>query len=267
MDEIGARLREARMRAQIDINEVETRTKIRAKYLRAMENEEWDLLPGEVYTRSFLRTYGEFLGLDARALVDDFRRAYENPSDHEPPPIAPPSRERREREHRQQRGAGPRRGVPPWAIIGVVLVVVAVVLYIVGTGNNSSPTDTTSKHAGTGHHHHHRHGSHHAHKVVHHAPPKPTSVTLTGSATGDVYVCLTNAAGKVLIPGRTFAAGDPIPTEVGRTLLLTLGNASVTLKANGKPVPVRASAAAIGLKFTPTGHTALPAAQQPTCAP
>ena len=69
------------MRAKIDINEVETRTKIRAKYLRALENEEWDLLPGEIYVKSFLRTYGEYLGLDTRQLVDDFRRQYE------PPPI------------------------------------------------------------------------------------------------------------------------------------------------------------------------------------
>ena len=124
------------MRLEIDINEVETRTKIRAKYLRAMENQEWDLLPGEVYIRSFLRTYADFLGLDSRELVDDFRRQYENPSDHEPPPIAPPSREQRQR----QRLGVPRRGVPPWVIIGVVLVVVAAVLYIVGTGNNSSQT-------------------------------------------------------------------------------------------------------------------------------
>ena len=67
------------MRAKIDINEVETRTKIRAKYLRAIENEEWDLLPGEVYVKSFLRTYGEYLGLDTRQLIDDFRRRYERP--------------------------------------------------------------------------------------------------------------------------------------------------------------------------------------------
>ncbi|HWF25530.1 MAG TPA: helix-turn-helix domain-containing protein, partial [Solirubrobacteraceae bacterium] len=64
MPEIGATLREARMRARIDISEVEVRTKIRAKYLRAMENEEWDMLPGPIYVKSFLRTYSDFLGLD-----------------------------------------------------------------------------------------------------------------------------------------------------------------------------------------------------------
>ena len=119
MDEIGPRLREARMRLKIDINEVETRTKIRAKYLRAMENEEWDLLPGEVYVRSFLRTYGDFLGLDSRELIDDYRRRYESPTDHEPPPIAPPGRERRDRVRPRRRGLP----VPTWAIVGVVLAV------------------------------------------------------------------------------------------------------------------------------------------------
>src|SRR5215469_18110967 len=92
--EIGATLREARMRARIDISEVEVSTKIRAKYLRALENEEWDLLPGPVYVKSFLKTYGDFLGLDSRLLVDEFKRRYERPSDHELRPIASLGRER-----------------------------------------------------------------------------------------------------------------------------------------------------------------------------
>ncbi|MGN6167506.1 MAG: helix-turn-helix domain-containing protein, partial [Solirubrobacteraceae bacterium] len=71
---IGSTLRDARIRARIDIAEVEARTKIRAKYLRAIENEEWDLLPGPVYIKSFLRTYGDYLGLDSRMLVEEFKR-------------------------------------------------------------------------------------------------------------------------------------------------------------------------------------------------
>ncbi len=68
MTEIGATLREARMRRHIDITEVESATKIRAKYLRAMEDEEWDLLPGPTFVKSFLRTYADYLGLDSRLL-------------------------------------------------------------------------------------------------------------------------------------------------------------------------------------------------------
>ena len=67
------------MRDRIDISEVEAQTKIRAKYLRAIENEEWDLLPGPVYAKSFLRTYGDYLGVDSRMLLDEFKRRYERP--------------------------------------------------------------------------------------------------------------------------------------------------------------------------------------------
>src|SRR5690242_14372837 len=132
MADIGSTLREARMRARIDITEVETRTKIRAKYLRAIENEEWDLLPGPVYVKSFLRTYGDFLGLDSRLLVDEYKRRYERPSDHDSRPIAALSRER------ERAARGPL--IPPWAIIGGVLVAVVVVLFIIGLGgsNNSN---------------------------------------------------------------------------------------------------------------------------------
>ena len=63
MPEIGDTLRDARMRAHIDVSEIEAQTKIRAKYLRALENEEWGLLPGPTFVKSFLRTY-------AQALVD-----------------------------------------------------------------------------------------------------------------------------------------------------------------------------------------------------
>src|SRR4051812_24174276 len=89
MPEIGATLREARMRLRIDISEIEAQTKIRAKYLRALENEEWNLLPGTTYVKSFLRTYAEALGLDAKLLVEEYKLRHERLSDVELQPIAP----------------------------------------------------------------------------------------------------------------------------------------------------------------------------------
>ena len=50
------------MRERIDVSEIEATTKIRAKYLRALENEEWDLLPGPTFVKSFLRTYAQRAG-------------------------------------------------------------------------------------------------------------------------------------------------------------------------------------------------------------
>ena len=78
------------MRQRIDISEVEAETKIRAKYLRALENEEWNLLPGPTYVKSFLRTYADALGLDGRLLVEEYKLRHERLSDIELQPIAPP---------------------------------------------------------------------------------------------------------------------------------------------------------------------------------
>src|SRR5215207_11384121 len=107
MAEIGATLREARMRQRIDITDMEVRTKIRAKYLRALENEEWDLLPGPTYVRSFLRTYADALGLDSRALVEEYKLRHERLSDVELQPISPRGARERARE-RSGRSRFPR---------------------------------------------------------------------------------------------------------------------------------------------------------------
>jgi cytoskeleton protein RodZ len=251
MADIGPTLREARMRARIDITEVETKTKIRAKYLRAIENEEWDLLPGPVYIKSFLRTYGDFLGLDSRMLVDEFRRRYERPSDHDLRPMPSLVRER------ERAARGPL--VPAWLLIGLVLVVVAGALYAVGSlGSGSKPTTTPSS----------THPPAHQNHPPHHKPPaaKTDTVKLQLVPTGTVYVCLVNGKGKQLIPGTIYNAGQTIPTETAHKLRLTLGNNAVDMKVNGVHVPIPASSTSIGFLLTPSGHSSLPASRQASCS-
>jgi cytoskeletal protein RodZ len=262
MDEIGSQLREARMRMRIDTGEVELRTKIRAKYLRAMENEEWDLLPGEVYVRSFLRTYADFLGLDSRALLDEFRRRYEKPSDHEPPPIAPPGRDRRDRERRRQSGGS--IGIPPWALVLVVLVIVAGVLYFVGkhngnqnAGNSAGVHHTTTTTQST-HRRHHHHRARHHHAVAKHRAPSTVTVVLTPTSTASTFICLENAHGVHLVDGN-YAAGQTIPTGTAKKLLLTVSGPSVTIKANGKTITNTATTAPVTYRILPTGHTTIAA--------
>jgi cytoskeleton protein RodZ len=254
MADIGATLREARMRAKIDITEVETRTKIRAKYLRAIENEEWDLLPGEIYVKSFLRTYGDYLGLDSRMLVDEFKRRYDRPSDNELRPLTPPRARERER----------RRGplVPPWALIGAVLVVVVVVLYFVG--NSTKPKTTTTSTVKTGVSHKPKHRSRHRAAVP--VTRRAHSVKLQLVATGQVYVCVVDGSGKKLIPGEIFTAGQTIPTQSASKLRVTLGNNSVKMKVNGKPVNISASSSSIGFLLGPSATTPLPVSKQPRCS-
>ena len=117
MSEIGETLRERRMSMKVDVHEVEEETKIRAKYLRALENEEYNLLPGPAYVKSFLRTYADYLGLDSRALVDSYRSQHDGREED-----APIFRERPE-------SRGPSRR---WLLLAAVIVVIAILLFALG---------------------------------------------------------------------------------------------------------------------------------------
>jgi hypothetical protein len=76
MFEIGASLREARTRQGLDFPELEVRTKVRAKYLRLLEEEQFDQLPAHTYIKGFLRTYADSLGLDGQLYVDEYNSRF-----------------------------------------------------------------------------------------------------------------------------------------------------------------------------------------------
>jgi cytoskeletal protein RodZ len=70
--EIGNSLREARLRQGLEIPRIEAETKIRGKYLRALEEEQFEVLPGDTYVKGFLRTYADSLGLDGQLYLDEY---------------------------------------------------------------------------------------------------------------------------------------------------------------------------------------------------
>ena len=72
MFEIGNSLREARERQGLEYPQIELATKIRAKYIRALEDEHFEVLPTGTYIKGFLRSYAEFLGLDGQLYVDEY---------------------------------------------------------------------------------------------------------------------------------------------------------------------------------------------------
>ena len=76
MFEIGNSLREARLRQGLEFPEIEQATKIRGKYLRALEDEQFDVLPAQTYVKGFLRSYADYLGLDGQLYVDEFNSRY-----------------------------------------------------------------------------------------------------------------------------------------------------------------------------------------------
>jgi hypothetical protein len=101
--DIGSSLREARIRQDLDFPELEERTKIRPKYLRALEDERFEILPAPTYVRGFLRSYAEALGVDGQPFVDEYNSRFTVGEDDAPlraRRVPPPRRDRAPRESR-----------------------------------------------------------------------------------------------------------------------------------------------------------------------
>jgi cytoskeleton protein RodZ len=255
MPDIGAMLREARMRAHLDVSEIEARTKIRAKYLRALENEEWDLLPGPTFIKSFLRTYAEALDLDARLLVEEYKLRHERLSDVEMQPIVPAGSP-------NLRSRTPAPVVPRWAVAGLALAALIVALAVLGSGGKNAATTPAKRHL-TG-------SASTSTPAPSTAANAPTSavrlITLKLVPTGSVYVCLLSAAGRRLINAAILAPGSPPLTFRSRRFEITLGNGSIDMFVDGVRRVVPQSATGIGYEITVRGRRTLPLGKRPTCA-
>ncbi len=122
MFEIGSSLREARVRQQLGFEELEARTKVRAKYLRFLEEERFEQLPDHAYTKGFLHVYADALGLDGRLYVEEYNLRFIGGEEATAPraPRAPIGRQRR----RNRRESG-TVGVALAAILLVTALVIA----------------------------------------------------------------------------------------------------------------------------------------------
>ena len=248
---IGATLRDTRARRKVDLTQVESETKIRVRYLRALENEEWDVLPGGAYTRSFIRTYATFLGLDGERLADTYRREYEQtaaerPARHEPIPAPRPP------------GSGGGGGISRVALAGLISVALIAVLIVIGLlsggSENSHPAPSAKK------------GNGHGGKSVHKQSKAPAGVTLRLVAEADVWVCLVNAKGNNLIAGEILGAGTRTRLYRSGRFTVSFGNGSVRMQVNGRQAPLEATPNPIGYQIAPGGGVQpLPGSARPTC--
>jgi cytoskeleton protein RodZ len=122
---VGSKLRAARTRRKLSLQDAEEATKIRARYLGALEDEDWDQLPGDTYARAFIRTYAALLGLDGDQLAEEQRRGRGASRPGEKLPRVDP-RPRRVVGHK-----GRRPSFPSWLMTGIVVALVAVALVAV----------------------------------------------------------------------------------------------------------------------------------------
>lgn len=251
MFEIGNTLREARLRRGLDILDCEAETKIRTKYLRAMEEEQFDLMPSATYVRGFLRTYADFLDLDGRLVLDEYESRFgtHRGSASSSGPGTPSRQGLGDPSFR--RASGPRRSTRPprrrrteaqllWLAIGGVMSVALLIWMGVGeatppqvlteggspatAGATSTPAVPEPDTAAT------------------EAPvaEKKTAIVLSGVGTYGCYVEIRsrNSNGRLVFQG-TLTPGDSKTFRVLKGIWVRATNpAELKVTIAGKPVPL-----------------------------
>lgn len=274
MPDIGSTLREARMRARIDISEIEAETKIRAKYLRALENEEWNLLPGPTFVKSFLRTYAEALGLDAKLLLEEYKLRHERPSEHDLQPIVPRGTTT------STRRPAPRPGIPRGYVVAGLIVALLAVLYLLGQGSDdddpdpvATPGATATTTITTPSRERSDAGrptdSEEARRRRRRASRQSRIVRLQVVPKGEVFVCLEAVGQGRLINGVNLQPGSGQPTYRSSRFEITLGNGNAELRLDGRRRTVPQVRNGIGYVITKRdgkiNRSVLPPGRRPAC--
>jgi hypothetical protein len=207
MFELGTSLREARMRQGLDFPQAELATKIRAKYLRALEEEQFDVLPAQTYVRGFLRGYADFLGLDGQLYVDEYESRFAvNAFDDAPA----------RRAHRRDHELSFQRRAVVLALVGVTaLAALVIVAWKFGGASPSTPNVIPGA-----------------------SQTAPRGLVFSGAGTY-IEVRHASASGKVLYAG-TLKAGDLNAVPGQRFWLRILHPKHLRLTLNGKVVALPA---------------------------
>jgi hypothetical protein len=276
---IGDTLFEARTRRAVDLDEVHAVTGIRSRYLRAIEEEDWDALPEEFYTRSFIRKYAQFLGLDPEPLVEEYRqqRGTSGPGEAPTSPFARTSSRRAEALRRRRR----RQGIYAWlgaAAVAAVIVVAIVLLVSSGgeggggeggskaaksvAGNGGKSAGAGKKGGGAGKGGAHQGGT----KAGAHGGAQATSVMLKIEPTAEVWACVLDAKGKPLVDGATLAAGETMGPFHSHSYTAAFGNGGVAVSVDGKLVETPATPSPMGFTVDSKGKVhELPEGERPSC--
>jgi hypothetical protein len=208
--ELGNSLREARVRQGLEYPQVELATKIRAKYIRALEDEAFEILPSETYVKGFLRSYAEYLGLDGQLYVDEYVARYGSERALEEAP------RRRARVH-QDRGL--ERKVVLVALAGIATVTALVIVaWKFGGSDTVVPTTTASTKPA----------------------PAPTALELRGVGSGTyVEVHRSSQDGKLVLAA-TIGRGDVQRVTGARFWLYIRRSGGIRVQLGGKAVSLPA---------------------------
>jgi hypothetical protein len=215
--EIGNSLREARERQGLGYPEIESATKIRSKYIRALEEEDFTAIPGDAYIRGFLRTYADYLGLDPDVYVDEYASRFLT-SWRDEVPQRPPRGRIRPRERSLER----RSLVLVLAGIALVTVLVFVAWRFGGSDGSTPPSGGTNQ-------------THKKHRAA-----APRQLVLRGVGRGTyVEVRRNTGGGQVMLQG-TVGRGEIDRLAGSRFYLLVRQPAGLRLSLGGRAVALQA---------------------------
>ncbi len=235
---IGATLRETRKRRELDLPEVEAAIKIRLRYLRAMEDEDWDVLPGGAYTRGFIRTYAAYLGLDGERLADEYRRGSAADGERAPRRAEPlagvpgPARERR------------FSGRARTAVVSLLLLGLAVAIGLLVGGDDGSQVPSPDTAAD---------GERRAATGERAAVASRSGVSLGLAATAEVWACVLDGDGKAVLDGEILQPGAQAGPFRAARFTAAFGNGEVELTIDGEQAATPPSASPVGYEVEPDG--------------
>lgn len=248
---VGASLREARKRRELDLADVEAAIKIRVRYLQAIEDEDWEVLPGDVYARGFIRTYAAHLGLDGERLAEKYRQGAGG--------------EREERSPRRIEPVGSavpsgRRSIRGRALTAAVVLAVAALLVVVGLtgdGGDESPVagDTAAQRDSA------------AKEDVKTPVSTRPGVTLGVTATDEVWVCLLDSDEQAVLDGEILLPGQRVGPFRSERFSAAFGNGAIELTIDGEQARTAASSGPVGYEIDAEGELRpLEEGERPDCA-
>jgi cytoskeleton protein RodZ len=214
--EIGNSLREARVRRGIDFAQAELATKIRGKYLRALEEEHFEVLPAETYVKGFLRTYAEYLGLDGQLYVDEYNSRFVIGEEQTE------ARARRSAARPQKRHRRIETNVVLGALAAIAVLMVIVISAWKASGGKPPATSATTTVAKT-----------------HTSASAPLLSLRAVRGSSRVTARTNNATGNIVFDGTMQRGDQPLRLEGKRLWVYVSSPENLRIVANGHTVLVR----------------------------
>lgn len=240
---IGGLLSAARRRKGDSVEDVERATKIRARFLRALEDDDFAAIPGDVYARGFIKSYAKYLGLDPEPLIQQYKKEYDHPIKLDIRRQAKPLEERKTGWSRR------------FAMTIAVVVSLLALLYWGATASKQTAEKEMRSH----------------NEVDPKAPAmrqkssstasptttaKPSGVNISATATADEGCWLSVVADGQQVFEGTLQKGQTQEFRAAKSLTLYIGNAGgISIKRDGKDVgPLGQKGAVVQKTFTLEGN-------------